>query len=285
MANNRGGSGGIKGFVSTGVILLVLASSIIGWAKVNDITSVSSGYGYFKAWSDKLWNCGAGDARIECAEGGGIALPLPGSTGGTNETPSDSADNSGSSGAPGNSGTPSDTKAAPAQDITLDSLNAVTIGDEQAVDYERSEWRHWTGTPCDTRESALAAQGQNVTKDPSTCKVISGTWIDPYSGSTFTNAGELDLDHVIPLGYAAKHGGQNWSPEKKQQFANDQTQLLAVSAKENRSKSDKGPEKYMPASKEFHCKYSKVWVSTAVKYGITVTEGDKRALKAGLQRC
>lgn len=284
MASNRSGGGGLKGIISSGIVLLVIASSIIGWAKVNEITSVSAGYGYFKAWSDKLWDCGAGDARMECGSDGGPSFPGGGTIipGDTSEN-SDSSDNSTEPSAPEG---PSDTKPTEVtKDAGLDSLNALTVAETQTVDYERSEWKHWTGTPCDTRETALAEQGQDVVQDPSNCKVLSGTWIDPYSGDTFTSASDLDLDHVIPLGYVAKHGGQDWSAEKKQQFANDRTQLLAVSAKENRSKSDKGPEKYMPPQRDFHCSYSKIWVSTATKYDISVTEGDKRALKAGLQKC
>lgn len=282
MAARKGGGGaaGFKGFITTGVVLLLLASSVIGWAKVNDINSASAGYDYFKAWSDKLWNCGAADARLECDGNGGITIPNGGASGGT--APSSGSTSGTTSGNDKTSGAqpPADTK-----ETNLDTLSALTIGDPQTVDYRRSEWKHWIGTPCDTRETVLAEQGKDVTKDPATCKVLSGSWVDPYGGETFSNAGDLDIDHVIPLGYVAKHGGQNWSPEKKQQFANDRTQLLAVSAKENRSKSDKGPENYMPPKREFQCEYSKKWVTTAKKYGITVTEGDKRALKAGLQKC
>jgi hypothetical protein len=278
MAGNKksGGMGGFKGALTTGFVVLLLASSVIGWAKVNDIQSVSSGYDYFKAWSDKLWSCGAADARLECD---GLAPgSIPNSGGATGTVP-----NSGNDSSSGNTTAPTPPEDTKASD--LDTLSALAVSDAQTVDYQRSEWKHWTGTPCDTRENSLFEQGENVTKDPSTCKALSGTWIDPYSGETFTDAGALDIDHVVPLGYAAKHGGQDWSPEKKQQFANDRTQLLAVSAKENRSKSDKGPENYMPPRREFQCEYSKKWVATATKYGITVTEGDKRALKAGLQKC
>jgi hypothetical protein len=283
----KGPSGGLKNFVTTGLVLVVLASSIIGWAKVNQINSVASGYDYFKSWSDKLWSCGAGDARLECSDGSGPNLnpgtnpgTLPGDSTKPGTTPSE---NSGTPGNPSESKTPNSSTST--KEASLDTLNALTISDEQTVDYQRSQWKHWIGTPCDTRESALAEQGSNITKDPATCKIISGSWVDPYSGDTFTNPGDLDIDHVIPLGYAAKHGGQDWSADKKQQFANDRSQLLAVSAKENRSKSDKGPEKYMPPRREFQCEYSKLWVSTATKYGVSVTEGDKRALKAGLQKC
>lgn len=282
---NKGGSSGIKGFVSSGLVLLILISSLVGWAKVNDVNSVSSGYDYFKSWSDKLWSCGAGDARLECEGDGGIKLPD-----GTTPNPDTKPNPDGSSGNPleneNTSESPSPVKPpATTKDADLDSLSALATSEEQNVDYERSQWKHWVGTPCDTRETVLFEQGKDVTKDPSNCKVLSGTWVDPYGGETFTDAGALDIDHVIPLGYVAKHGGQDWSSEKKQQFANDKTQLLAASAKENRSKSDKGPEKYMPPRREFQCEYSKIWVSTATKYGITVTEGDKRALKAGLQKC
>lgn len=277
-----GGLGGLKGMLSTGFILLVIVSSVIGWAKVNNISTVPGAYNYFKSWSDQAWDCGAGDAEWNCET---PVLTDPGGNPGVNPIPNPGQDNENSNEG-SNSGTddPVVAPTAPKEKV-FTALDALSIAPEKDVDYDRSSWKHWTGSPCDTRETALSQQGSNVVQDPKSCKAVSGTWIDPYSGATFTNASELDIDHVIPLGYAAKHGGQDWPAETKAQFANDLTHLLAVSAKENRSKSDSGPEEYMPSNKKFHCDYSKLWVSSAAKYGISITEGDRLALKSGLQMC
>ena len=272
------GMGGAKNAIKTGLVFLLLISAVVGWAKVNNINSIPAVYNYFKSWSDHAWSCGAGEVEWNCDS----SLNPGEGTSPTFSVPSD-----GSNSEPGNSANPGTSPVNSEQPKTelLKALDTIAVSEEQAVDYERSEWKHWVGNPCDTRENVLYAQGQNPTKDPSNCKVLSGSWVDPYSGETFTNASDLDIDHVIPLSYAARHGGQAWSPEMKEKFANDSSQLLAVSAKENRGKSDKGPEDYMPPNKNFQCEYSKRWVSTASQYGISVTEGDRLALKAGLQKC
>jgi len=65
-------------------------------------------------------------------------------------------------------------------------------------------------------------------------------WIDPYTGMTFSQASDLDIDHVVPLAHAHRTGGANWSREQKGQFANDSDNPLAVDDRTNQVKSDKG---------------------------------------------
>lgn len=261
--------GGFKKTAGTVIMFVVLLAAVIGWARVNNITTATGVYDYFKAVSDKIWSCGAGNLDWNCSSSS--EKSNSGSTGsGT------TSNKTGSSTSSGNSTT---------KDNALKTLDSVKIADAQDIDYSRSEWKHWVGSPCDTRETVLKNQGKDVVSDPSTCKITSGTWVDPYSGDTFTDAKALDIDHVIPLSYAASHGGQSWSAEKKQQFANDTTQLYVASAQENRSKSDKGPSDYMPSNKSFRCEYAKTWVSTASKYGLTISEKDKTTLTSALQKC
>lgn len=250
-------------------MLIVLAGVILGWGKSNNIDSVESGYNYFKAWSDKAWDCGAGEAEWNCTvDSNGKNNSSDGKNNGSND-----------------SKLPTKEELKKIKDEALTKLEKVQIGEENSINYNRSEWKHWTGSPCDTRETVLKNQGKDVKADSKTCKALSGVWLDPYSNETFTEASKLDIDHIIALSYAARHGGQDWDAKKKEQFANDKTQLLAVSASENRKKSDKGPADYMPPNKAFHCEYSKKWLATASKYGVSITEKDKRALKSGLQKC
>lgn len=166
----------------------------------------------------------------------------------------------------------------------LDELNTIipTV-DEQDVEYNRKGWKHWTGSPCNTREVVIQNQGEGV--ETQGCKATSGSWFDPYTGKTFSHAKGMDLDHVIPLGYANSHGGATWSDELKENFANDQSHLILVDASANRQKGDKGPGEWMPPRQEFHCEYSRIWVNTSVKYGLGLEEADKVALSHGLSTC
>lgn len=284
MANNRrpgGGAGkGFKSFLATATMIVLIAAGIMGWMRVNNISGVEGIYDYFKSVSDKTDEC-LNNEDSDCA----VKVPVPSG----NSTPKSGSGSSDSK----DKDNVSDKDDKAAKDKTpaevrseaLEALKKIKVAEPQEVAYSRSEWKHWIGSPCNTRETVLKKQGSKVKADDKTCKILSGSWVDPYSGSTFTDAGKLDIDHVIPLGYAAKHGGNSWSAAKKQEFANDTSQLLAVSASENRSKSDKGPSKYMPPNKSFQCQYAKTWISTASKYGLTLAKADTVSLTAAIQKC
>lgn len=267
MSSNKSG-GGFKGMIATGLTLLLVISGVVGIAKVNDIDSPKDAYNFFKAWSDKIWACTEGEVEWKCETGSGSNSPAdPGSNSGSNE----------------GTNAPS-SKSSTSSDDALKKLDGLKLADLEKASYNRSDWKHWTGSPCNTRETVLKEQGQNVETDAE-CRAVSGTWIDPYSTDTFNNSKELDIDHVIPLNYANSHGGSKWDAKKKEAFANDKSQLLAVSASENRKKSDKGPGEYMPPNKDYHCEYSKLWVDTAAKYDLSISEKDKKALTKGLNKC
>lgn len=167
-------------------------------------------------------------------------------------------------------------------------LDQITIADAEKTSYNRADYPHWEikNGKCDTRETVLANAG--FASNAKTCKAEekSGfTYTEPYSNKKVSNPSKLDIDHVIPLGYADAHGAHSWDTSKKQQFANDLSQLLAVDASANRTKSDKGPSEWMPSNKDYTCEYSTIWIDTALKYGISITNADKNTLKTGIQSC
>lgn len=175
-------------------------------------------------------------------------------------------------------------KNAP-QDEPKTVLDKIPVADAENVSYSRKDYRHWIlqNGACDTREIVLHNAG--FASDARTCKALQGKAVSPYTGETVTNPRSMDIDHVIPLGYANAHGGAHWDSAKKQAFANDLTQLLAVDAASNRQKGDKGPADWTPKDKSFGCKYANIWVNTALKYGLTITQADKDVLKQELASC
>lgn len=181
----------------------------------------------------------------------------------------------------------------------LGALEELHIAEAEDGKYNPAEWNVWainSATMCSTRAEVLKAQGADVTtKDGSShgCSVTGGTWVSPYDGQTIKVAqGEdvkairdgVQIDHVVPMKYAAEHGGKSWTAEEKSQFANDTNQLVAVSESARRAKGDNSPSKYMPQQSE-QCRYSQIWVDTVKKYDLTITKGDKEALKKGLATC
>lgn len=177
------------------------------------------------------------------------------------------------------SGKKNDTKSA--YTAKVDRIPTI---DKQDTAYSRSDWKHWVSQgQCDTRVEVLRSQGENVTLNG--CKITGGTWRSLYDNKVVTQSKLIDIDHVIPLGYAARHGGGSWDAATKQAFANDTSQLVAVSRESNRAKSDKGPGEWMPED-SYKCEYSKKWVDTIEKYpGLGVSAKDKEALKSGLATC
>lgn len=198
--------------------------------------------------------------------------------------------------------------------LKLENVNIVEKAED--VEYSRAEWKHWSGTEgrsCwNTREEILHRDAKpgtivyvdkqmNVTEDYNEACAIgrpveidgklrvdtenSGEWIDPYSGRKITSSSDIDIDHIIPLSYAASHGGQKWDEDLKEQFANDPDNLLATSAKENRAKGDKGPSEYMPPYSAYHCQYAKSFTYVADKYDLSITKADYETLKKVLQSC
>ncbi|KAH7345657.1 hypothetical protein B0J17DRAFT_713213 [Rhizoctonia solani] len=154
--------------------------------------------------------------------------------------------------------------------------------------YQRALFPHWvtiSGT-CNTRETVLKRDGQNVTTD-SECRSTSGTWYSVYDGATWTDALDLDIDHIIPLKEAWVSGARNWTTERRRALANDleHPQLIAVTNNVNRAKGDKDPARWMPPLPSYHCIYIRSWIQVKYFYGLSVDPNEKAALTDHINKC
>ncbi len=145
--------------------------------------------------------------------------------------------------------------------------------------FDRDTYNHWIDADGDcqtTRHEVLIRDSEiGVTfRDSSNCEVRSGTWTDPFTGDTFTNASDIDIDHMVPLLNAHMSGGWNWTEERREEYANfmdDPGHLLAVLDSENQSKGDKGPDEYLPPNEDFHCEYVENWIRIKRDWGLRMT--------------
>jgi len=271
MATRKAGGGaakGARGTIAAAVMIVLIAAAIIAWWNVNNFKSIGDAIDWLREKSDKVGTCiddnlSQGPDNIRnLVNAHNCIFPDLSGDGGTVPDPT---------------GTP-----VPGDEKNQDELNAlldtITVAEPKDVDYVRSEWKHWSdldGNGCDSREDALVKAGTAVTTDPKTCKVLTGTWIEQYAGETYTDPSKMDLDHVVPLSWAASNGGNDWDANTKEEFANDNGNLILASASENRSKGDKGPSKYMPKNEAFQCSYITAFVSIVAKYDLTISQADK----------
>src|SRR5690606_6454790 len=109
----------------------------------------------------------------------------------------------------------------------------------------------------DTRAEVLIAHSRVPVRfrDAAACTVAAGEWLDPYSGALLRQAGDIDIDHLVPLKHAHGHGGDGWPAERRQAFANDPDNLLPVSAAQNRAKGSASPDQWLPPNRAYWCEY------------------------------
>jgi len=159
--------------------------------------------------------------------------------------------------------------------------------------YNRNEWSHWTDMDGDCqneRHEVLIYESivQVSFKDDTNCQVLSGEWVDPYTGQTIYESSNLDIDHMVPLKNAHDSGGWQWNATKKKEFANDRSypnHLIAVTSSANRQKGAKGPEDWKPSNTDYWCTYAISWTDIKGKWNLTVTEAELFALQEMLNYC
>ena len=108
--------------------------------------------------------------------------------------------------------------------------------------YDRKAWKHWIDEDRDcqnARHEVLIAESISTVafKTEKGCRVVSGSWDDPYSGRTITDASKIDIDHMVPLKEAHESGGHAWDVYRKRDYANDLSDpntLIAVDRSLNR---------------------------------------------------
>ncbi len=160
-------------------------------------------------------------------------------------------------------------------------------------EYDRGEWRHWIDEDSDcqnARQEALIEESTiavEFTADDQ-CRVASGRWVGPYTGTIVNDPGALDIDHMVPLENAHRSGAWAWDRERKRQFANFlgyENHLIAATSSANRSKGSKGPERWRPPLESYWCVYAIDWVAIKNFWDLTVTEAEYEALREMLATC
>ncbi|MFF2184563.1 HNH endonuclease family protein [Streptomyces sp. NPDC058155] len=172
-----------------------------------------------------------------------------------------------------------------------EGISALPVADESRTGYARTKFKHWVDEDkdsCNTRMEVLIAESRiEPTIEPG-CKVTGGEWFSYYDGATVTVPGGLDIDHMVPLAEAWDSGASAWTAQRREAYANDlvaDRSLVAVTAKTNRSKSDQDPAEWMPPSADARCTYIADWVSTKLRWSLTVDTTERDALARTAEGC
>ena len=162
-----------------------------------------------------------------------------------------------------------------------------------ARDQFGQRWADVNRNGCDTRNDILQRDLTNILFKPGThnCVVLSGTLIDPYSGTRIdfvrgnVTSMEVQIDHVVALSNAWQTGAFKLTLEKRTAFANDPENLLAVKGTLNSQKGDGDAATWLPPLKSFRCTYVSKQIAVKAKYGLWVTAPEKAAMKSILAKC
>lgn len=207
-----------------------------------------------------------GHADGEAAESGGTASP-------------------GADVPPGSAATGDDVDA----DRARDQLAELPVAEwEPMSGYSRDRFSHWRSVDgCDARQTVLARDGRDIETEDDSCRVVSGTWHSPFDGTTLTDPGDVDIDHIVPLAAAWRAGANAWDDERRADFANDldTPQLIAVSASTNRAKGDQDPSQWQPPERGYWCQYAHDWVTVKHHWDLSVTASERDTLADMLDSC
>jgi hypothetical protein len=187
-----------------------------------------------------------------------------------------------------------------AQARTLLGRLAVVPRPGFARGYARSSfgeaWADTDGNGCNQRDDVLlrdlvAAQPHRVQRQRD-CDhdVLSGTWLDPYTGTTITltdakrEAESVQIDHIVALSVAWRYGASAWPAERRLTFANDLRNLVAVGGAANKEKGGSDAAEWRPV-RGAQCGYAVRYVTMKAAYALPTDLTERSALTALLDTC
>ncbi|WP_415062477.1 DUF1524 domain-containing protein [Bdellovibrio sp.] len=146
----------------------------------------------------------------------------------------------------------------------------------------------WINDPTDdtcmnTRAKVLVRDSeQDVTfRNQRNCVVESGKWLDPYSNQELTSSKDIQIDHMVPLKHAYLAGAWQWDYKTRCLYANYmgyRNHLVPSTVRENTSKGDRAPDKYLPSELSYRCQYVKDWLAIKLIWKLNMTTDEVQAI-------
>ena len=104
---------------------------------------------------------------------------------------------------------------------------------------------------------------------------------------TWSQASDVDIDHMVPLAEAWSSGAWAWTTSRRQTYANDLggPELWAVTDNVNQSKGDQDPATWQPPLASFDCTYARAWIQVKYYYSLAIDTTEKTSLTGMLDTC
>ena len=166
------------------------------------------------------------------------------------------------------------------------AVRALPQAAETPQGYDRDLFEHWVdadGDCQDTREEVLVAESRTRIKG---CTVTTGRWFSWYDGETWTQASDVDIDHLVPLKEAWDSGARGWDDATRELYANDlgdPRSLVAVTDNVNQSKSHRDVAEWLPEHRT--CRYVRHWTVVKLRWGLSVDPAERTALLTLARGC
>lgn len=186
---------------------------------------------------------------------------------------------------------------APAQAATTFSgtiaqgIAQIPTASESNTGYDRDLFPHWVDANGDcqnTRAEVLISEADATLTytSSSRCTVATGRWFSYYDRVSWTNASDVDIDHMVPLAEAWGSGARNWTTARRQAYANDlgdYRTLVGVTDNVNQSKGDQDPSTWLPTYDK--CRYVAEWVAVKIRWGLSADSAEKSVLNSYAASC
>ncbi|MGL4176394.1 MAG: HNH endonuclease family protein [Dermatophilaceae bacterium] len=174
-----------------------------------------------------------------------------------------------------------------------EAIAEVVDASERNSGYDRDLFPHWSdldGDCRDTRHEVLVSEAEPDTPltytSSARCSVDTGRWFSYYDRVSWTDASDLDVDHLVPLAEAWGSGASGWSTDQREDYANDigdRRTLVAVTDDVNQAKSDKDPAEWLPTYDR--CRYVAEWVAVKIRWGLTADDAERATLQDQAGSC
>ncbi len=171
--------------------------------------------------------------------------------------------------------------APPGSRTALEVLALVPVERETPDGYNRELFGY--GTPVDSfgcRTRALVLIRDSLTPpqiDRGGCAVVAGDWFSSYDGVSWSDPGEVQVDHVVALKEAWDSGASRWDAGRLEAFANDVDEprtLRVATGAVNEAKGSADPVNWLPPDEAAVCEYLADWVSIKARWGLAMDESE-----------